>query len=61
MRIVSIKLADEPRMPLFTDRGQDWIVTYMLSGNRKWNKQIYAIDEMEAYIKATKLIKHHKT
>jgi hypothetical protein len=61
MKIVSIKLADEPRMPRFDDKGQEWVVTYIFKGNTKWVKNLYAIDEMDAYIKVTESIKHHKT
>jgi hypothetical protein len=38
-------------MPLFDDRGQDWIVTYKMRGrgNKHYYTSVYAVDEMQAY------------
>jgi hypothetical protein len=56
MKIISVELAPEPRMPMFDDRGQDYQVIYTTVGNTRWVKRMYAVDELQAYKKGRRVM-----
>jgi hypothetical protein len=62
---ISPRWFDDPRMPLFSDKNlqkvYEFEVVYKLKGNKHHRINVFAIDEMSAYTKATEAIKKHKT
>jgi len=51
MKIIKIELSFPPRMPLASDRGEDWVITFTTVGNLRWVKHTFAVDELDAYRK----------